>query len=202
MGISQRLFDLIPNTTLRNKNLLHGLYKTGDILGRPMQNRLIMGATAIVSQPFIDRHNKRVDEDTAKASMNRTIGKIIAGTTVGCIVRGCVYELIKRCTDMNISTDNWNNLLTPRSSHKVPQTMLQNMMRNYKTVLATLLAFGVMLFTNVLIDMPFTNAISNFLNKKSKNKNLEQIGQKPISSHMTPRDKIKDTFNIHKGGTR
>ena len=66
--------------------------------------------------------------------------------------------------------------------------MLQNMMRNYKTVLATLLAFGVMLFTNVLIDMPFTNAISNFLNKKSKNKNLEQIGQKPISSHMTPRE--------------
>ena len=29
-----------------------------------------------------------------------------------------------------------------------------------------------------------------------KNKNLEQIGQKPISSHMTPRDKIKDTFNM------
>ena len=119
MKISQRLFDMLPNLSVNNKDRLKVLNKIGDYMGRPFENRLIMGATAIATQPFIDEHNKRVDKDTARASRNRTIGKILAGTTVGCIVRSGVYNLINKCTVEDISVDRWDNFLTPRSSSKV-----------------------------------------------------------------------------------
>ena len=165
MRITQKLFDIIPNMTIKDGPGLKRLYKAGDIMGRPMQNRLIMGATAIVSQPFIDEHNKRVDKKTARASRNRTIGKILAGTAVGCVVRGGIFKFVNMTTNKDISTDRWDNLLTPRNSQRVMPHLYKNRMRNYKTVGATVLALVVMLFTNILIDMPLTNKIANFLNR-------------------------------------
>jgi len=198
MRISQRLFDLIPNRTIKDPKLLKKLYKVGDVLGRPMPNRLIMGVTAIMSQPFIDEHNKRVDEETARASRNRTIGKIVAGCFVGCCVRGGVYELVQRCTNKDISVDRWNNLFTPRISTTTSPTLFKNRMRNYKTVLATILSCIIMLGTNVLFDMPLTTAISNFLNKKDRKKINAPKTSTPIT--QTPKDKFKETFKIKTGG--
>lgn len=200
MKITQKLFDIIPNIAIKDGAGLKRLNKAGDIMGRPMQNRLIMGATAIVSQPFIDEHNKRVDKKTARASRNRTIGKILAGTAVGCFVRGGIFKLVNMTTNKDISIDRWDNVLTPRNSQKVPAHLFKNRMRNYRTVSATLLALGVMLFTNVLIDMPLTNKISNFLNKLDSKKTQEN--SMPIvqnSQVKPPTDKIKDAFNM-KGG--
>lgn len=197
MRITQKLFDIIPNMTIKDGPGLKRLYKAGDIMGRPMQNRLIMGATAIVSQPFIDEHNKRVDKKTARASRNRTIGKILAGTAVGCVVRGSIFKFVNMTTNKDISTDRWDNLLTPRNSQRVMPHLYKNRMRNYKTVGATVLALVVMLFTNVLIDMPLTNKIANFLNRHDNKlpheNNVPTTQAKPVQN---PTDKIKDTFKM------
>ena len=197
MRITQKIFDIIPNMTIKDGPGLKRLYKAGDIMGRPMQNRLIMGATAIVSQPFIDEHNKRVDKKTARASRNRTIGKILAGTAVGCVVRGGIFKFVNMTTNKDISTDRWDNLLTPRNSQRVMPHLYKNRMRNYKTVGATALALVVMLFTNILIDMPLTNKIANFLNrhdnKLSHENNVPTTQAKPAQN---PTDKIKDTFKM------
>lgn len=205
MRISQRLFDLFPNIGIRNDDVLKKLNRVGDIMGRPMQNRLIMGGTAILSQPYIDEHNKRVDKDTARAARNRTIGKIIAGTTVGCIVRLGVYKLVSMTTDKDISVDRWDNALTPRSSSKLPAHLSKNRMRNYRTALATILASIVMLSTNVLFDMPLTNKISNFLNKydsKRKQKHNEQINNAQVIIKPAS-DNIRTKFDLlNKGGSR
>lgn len=197
MRITQKLFDIIPNMTIKDGPGLKRLYKAGDIMGRPMQNRLIMGATAIVSQPFIDEHNKRVDKKTARASRNRTIGKILAGTAVGCVVRGGIFKFVNMTTNKDISTDRWDNLLTPRNSQRVMPHLYKNRMRNYKTVGATVLALVVMLFTNILIDMPLTNKIANFLNRHDNKlpheNNVPTTQAKPVQN---PTDKIKDTFKM------
>ena len=52
-----------------------------------VEQRIILGATALATQPFFDYYNKNVDEDTRKVSTARTIAKIIAGTAVGIAVR-------------------------------------------------------------------------------------------------------------------
>ena len=199
MGISQRLFDIIPNISISNKKVLRKLNKIGDVLGQPMPNRLIMGATAIVTQPFIDRYNKRVDDDTAKASCNRTIGKILAGTLVGCIVRGAVFKLVGKTTNTDIKNHRWDNLLTPRNIIRINPQFLKNRMRNYKTVYATIMSLLIMLITNFAIDMPLTNLISNFLNRKSQN--TQQLKQPPTPVQLKdPKERIKEKFNINKGG--
>lgn len=203
MGLSQKLFNLLPNIAVKDGKLLKRLNKAGDIMSRPMENRLIMGGTAIISQPFIDEHNKRVDKDTARASRNRTIGKILAGTFVGCMVRGAVFKLVNMTTDKDISVDRWNNFLTPRSSSKVMLQMLKNRLLNYRTAFATILSLFIMLGTNIVIDMPLTNKISNFLNKrdaKKKQRNMEL--ERPVQPLQPPAENIKDVFNMSsKGGS-
>lgn len=204
MKISQRLFDMLPNLSVNNKDRLKVLNKIGDYMGRPFENRLIMGATAIATQPFIDEHNKRVDKDTARASRNRTIGKILAGTTVGCIVRSGVYNLINKCTVEDISVDRWDNFLTPRSSSKVSRHLVTNKLRNYRTALSTIVAMVVMVGTNILFDVPLTTKISNYLNKRDAKKkqmgqNSQVVNPQPVDT--TPvKDKFFDAFNMKKGG--
>ncbi len=204
MKISQRLFDMIPNMSVNNKDRLKILNKIGDYMGRPFENRLIMGATAIATQPFIDEHNKRVDKETARTSRNRTIGKIIAGTAVGCIVRSGVYKLIQKTTSEDISIDRWDNFLTPRGSSKVSPHLQKNRLRNYRTVAATLIAMFVMIGTNILFDVPLTTRISNYLNKRDAKKKV-QMGNADSSTntnkYITPaKDRIKDKFNLSSGG--
>lgn len=171
-------------------------------MGRPMPNRLIMGGTAIVTQPFIDEHNKRVDKDTARASRNRTIGKIVAGTTVGCIVREAIYQLVQRTTNKDISVDRWNNYLTPRGITSLSPSVLKNMMRNYRSVFATILAMFVMVFTNLFFDAPLTTTISNYLNKRDAKKKAAKANINSVNQvqEVQVKDKIKDKFGISQGG--
>ena len=74
------------NLIISNETVKKGVNWAGKALHSPEQ-RLILGATALATQPFIDLNNKDVDEETRKISAARTIAKIIAGTTVGVLVR-------------------------------------------------------------------------------------------------------------------
>lgn len=49
--------------------------------------RLMYGATAICSQPFIEHFDKNVDKETKKSSIPRICAKILAGTSVGVATR-------------------------------------------------------------------------------------------------------------------
>jgi len=167
MKIYQKILDFIPNKTIENPKILNTI---GGFVGRPAENRAIMGITAIATQPYIDEHNKQVDKKTARASKNRTIGKIVAGTSVGCVVRKLTYDMVDKCTDIDLGVEKVSNFFTPRAIVDCNQEMLKNKMRNYKTALATILSLGAMLLTNFLIDMPLTTIISNHLNKKDTKK--------------------------------
>ena len=62
---------------IRNEYVKKGLDFAGKYLHAPEQ-RLLLGATALATQPFIDMHNKNVDKETRMMSVARTIAKIIA----------------------------------------------------------------------------------------------------------------------------
>lgn len=121
------------------------------------QQRLIMGVTAIASQPFIDYYNSNVDERTRKYSTCRTIAKIVAGTTVGVVVRAIAIKYsakyIKHVDVSKIATDVLRNAKD--------RAILQ------KTI-GDILGIGACLITNFLLDVPLTKAGTNFLAKQFK----------------------------------
>lgn len=73
-------------------------YKTAGREISSAENRLILGATALMSQPFIDFHNRKIDEDTRRVAVCRTIAKIIAGTATGYAVRKISIKGIQACS--------------------------------------------------------------------------------------------------------
>ena len=65
--IINKIVQKIPTVTLKNGKTLNSLKWIGQHISSP-ENRLILGVTALASQPFIDLHNRHVDENTKKVS--------------------------------------------------------------------------------------------------------------------------------------
>lgn len=125
------------------------------------ENRLILGASALMTQPFIDASNKSVDDETRRYSICRTVAKILACTTTGYFIRkGCIKSI-----------DAFTKLpseITPDMKFKKIRSCLlptvkytKDGLAQHKNTLGTLLALGVMLFTNFLIDAPLTKWLTN-----------------------------------------
>ena len=93
--VAQKIIDTLPSHTQKESARKREEWnKFDNWISKPAQNRAIMGLTAIITQPAIDYHNHKVDEETRRVSRNRTIAKIIAGTCVGILVRGSAYEAV------------------------------------------------------------------------------------------------------------
>ena len=160
--IKKSIFDAIPEATIKSKNI--DTWKAVDeVLSRPAENRVIMGTTALLTQPWIDIANKDVDEKTRKISKNRTIAKIIAGTSVGILVRGLSYKLVGNFTDIN-GTGKFSQALLPK---KFIDEIKNNpkFLNNYKSALSTGIAILAMCITNFLLDAPLTVYLTNKMNK-------------------------------------
>ena len=142
-------------------------------MSNPAVNRAIMGATALVLQPPIDCFNKSVDEETRKISVCRTLAKIIAGTSVGILVRGSSHQIIKKMTDISAKGKH-SRALVPKSSIKafMKDPVLLN---NHRSALSTSLAILAMCFTNFLIDAPLTVYLTNKFKGKSLDRDKEKM---------------------------
>ena len=92
-SVTSRVAEWIPAMTIAGEKANGAINWIGRNISTP-QNRVILGASALMSQPFIDMHNRKVDEDTRKVSAARTVAKIIAGTLTGFFVRyGCIKAI-------------------------------------------------------------------------------------------------------------
>lgn len=172
--IEQKLIDIIPEKTFTAEgNKLERYEKVDGLISRPDVNRLIMGATAITTQPVIDYYNHRVDDETRVVSRNRTISKIVAGTTVGILVRGLCYRLVTKMTDIS-STKKYSRSLLPKGEWQEIFKRVPKWLGNYKSALATGLALAVMLITNFALDAPLTVYFTNKLNAKSPQLNKKK----------------------------
>lgn len=166
-NLKQKIVDKLPEITIKDGNgRIDKWNKVNDIISRPAENRLIMGATAILTQPVIDSFNKRVDEDTRTVSRNRTIAKIIAGTSVGILVRGSCYKLIGKLTDIN-GKNKLNKSLLPKNFLNEIRSN-QTFLKNHRSTLSMLAAIIAMCFTNFLLDAPLTVYLTNKLNARSE----------------------------------
>jgi len=141
------------------------------------ENRFILGASALLSQPFIDLSNKKIDEDTRKTSAARTIAKIIVGTTTGVIIRHSCIKLIEQ---MCKTSSKNGKPLSKFSQFLVPKNIDSSMLeshnfKQYKNVIGSIVALVVMLFTNFLVDMPLTKWLTNRLITKLENDKQKEV---------------------------
>lgn len=197
LNIRRRLFELFPKIELNSEKFNN----IGTYLSRPHVNRAVMGGTALLTQPFIDYNNPKVDEDTAKVSTARTIGKILAGTMVGCAVRwGCYVGVgaLTKTGDKAISLRR-NTLLMPDEKTIIRLAKnAKDWLKNYRSIVSTIIGLGVMLITNVALDVPITNFITQKILKhfnikeKSNPKQQESIKSEPGSYDV--RKKFEDIF--------
>lgn len=166
-GLKSRLFGLLPNITI---NKYKGLERLGTTIARPDVGRAILGATALCTQPFIDFYNRRVDEETAGVSTCRTIAKIIACSGVGIAVRWSSLKLVNLFTNLSKTAPKWKKWLLP--SEKIQQILSAknvDWIKNHRSTIGSIVALGAMLATNVLLDVPLTNYLSNKLLAKRDN---------------------------------
>lgn len=160
----QRALNAVPNMNLSgNTNWIN---KAGEKISSAEQ-RLILGASALMSQPFIDAHNKNVDEKTRKVSVARTIAKIIAGTATGFAIRkGCIKAIKAMSQPRGANVQKWKTFFTPKDITKTNTDAFTQ----YRNAMGTVVALVVMMFTNFLIDAPLTKFLTNTLIKKQENK--------------------------------
>jgi len=172
--LKQKALDALPNATFNDSEANRKAWnKFSDIVSRPMENRILMGTTAMLTQPVIDYHNKKVDKDTREVSRNRTIAKIIAGTASGILVRGSSQYIIESLTNTTAKSRFLKSLLPEKHLKSLLKTT--EFLKNYRNTLSTILAILAMCVTNFVIDAPLTVFLTNHFNAKSKEKNLKEI---------------------------
>lgn len=168
----QKVVDAMPRMIISDEKTLNSLKWIGEKVSSP-QNRLILGVSALLSQPFIDLSNKKVDEDTRKVSTARTVAKIIAGTLTGVAIRSaCIHSIDAFTKYPDEITENMK--FKKLRSLFAPSKGILKDLNQYKKSFGTILSLVVMVFTNFLIDAPLTKFLTNkFIDgiKKNDDKN-------------------------------
>lgn len=144
-------------------------------------NRLLMGFTALMTQPFFDLYNKKVDDKTRTVSCARTLSKIIAGTSVGVMVR---YLCIRACESFTkldfkkVEGKGLKNFWANHHSWFVPETkdvITIAKMKKYRSILGTFIATAVMIGTNFWFDAPITKFLTNKFNNKFEKAGIAKL---------------------------
>ncbi len=176
----KKIYNYIPSWTIQGKKTTKSLRWIGQHISSP-QNRLILGATALMSQPFIDLYNKRVDEETRKVSAARTVAKIIAGTLTGFTVRYlCILAVDKMTKPLNTKRLKNRKLQTFFTPKKLPHSMLK-----YKQALGTIISLAVMTVTNILIDAPLTQYLTNkFVHNEKEYEKFKEFQKNLIKNNQ------------------
>lgn len=169
--VTQKIASVVPSMTVANEKATHAIEYIGEHLSAP-HNRLILGVSALMSQPFIDLSNKKVDEKTRKVSAARTVAKIIAGTLTGVAIRsGCIHGInaMSKLPEELADTTKFKALRMLFTPDVAKLGVLKNL-KHYKNALGTIVSLVVMVFTNFLIDAPLTKFLTNlFIDKINKN---------------------------------
>ena len=159
----QGALDLLPDATFNKPKTVKMISDIGHDISSA-ENRLILGVTALMTQPFIDAKNKNVDEETRRVSVCRTIAKIIAGTLTGYAIRKGAIKAIRAWSQLPApGVSRYRTLFTPKGARSTNTEAF----KQYQNAMGTVVALVVMMFTNFIIDAPLTKFLTNLMVKNS-----------------------------------
>lgn len=165
-SVQQSLLNMLPNAEYSGPKSIKNIKKIGENISSAEQ-RLILGASALMSQPFIDANNKNVDEETRKVSVCRTIAKIIAGTATGFLIRkGCINAIKAFSKAPGKGIPKYKTIFTPKNIKDINSDSYMQ----YRNAMGTVVALVVMMITNFVIDAPLTKFLTNLLVKNQEDK--------------------------------
>lgn len=175
--VVQKIIDAVPeHTSNESAKKLDRWNKIDNWVSKPAQNRAIMGVTALMTQPFIDYNNKKVDKETRKMAFFNRLAVILAGTSVGIfIVRGPIHTLTEKMTNLKGKYKLSKTFLPKKYLSEIEQN--ESFLKNHRVALSTFLAVSACTITNFLLDAPltiyFTNLFQDKFCKKKNKKNTE-----------------------------
>lgn len=174
VSISKKIVSLIPKREFNGERSEKVIKWFGKNISAP-ENRVIIGVTALLTQPFIDYYNKKVDEKTRKVSCARTIGKIVAGTLTGYAVRkGCIKLTQKYSQLGDVGGKTIKKFFTPS---KAPKEMTYAY-KQYQNAMGMVFAVVGLCFTNFIFDAPLTNYLTNKITKVFKEEQQGGLSEK------------------------
>lgn len=167
MKVTDKIVNIIPARKFNGKRSERFLNWFGKHISTP-ENRLIIGISALASQPFIDLYNNKVDEKTRIVSCARTIAKTVSGTIIGVAVRLGFTKLTQNYSELgDVGNKNYKKFFTPSAAiipHKKTYAYKQ-----YQNAMGMLLSVAALLITNFAIDAPLTIFLTNRLTKNFEN---------------------------------
>ena len=174
------LYNKVPSVSVMSDKVINRVNHIGQKWTSPQQ-RLITGVTALMTQPFIDYKNKDVDEKPRKASVARTIAKIVVGTATGFAVRYACIKGIKYMSklpsEVKVSKEFSKKLqtfFTPKDENYLKS---EDAREQYRNAMGTILSLLVMLVTNFKVDAPCTKLLANRIIKhQEKQDSLKSKG--------------------------
>lgn len=161
LKITDKIVSIIPKREFSGGYSEKFINWCGKHISTP-ENRVIIGVTALMSQPFIDLYNKEVDENTRKVSCARTIAKNIAGMLSGFAVRAGFIKLTQKFSKLGNVDNKLLKFFTPL---KAPEKMTFAY-RQYQNAMGMVFAIAGLCITNFAFDVPVTNYLTNKINKK------------------------------------
>ena len=175
--IAQKVLDTLPSHTQKESARCRDEWnKIDNWASKPMQNRGIMGVTALLTQPFIDYNNKQVDEETRKMAFLNRCAVILSGTTVGMfVVRGPLYTAIEKMTDLK-GESKFSKALLPKK-YLSEMSKNEKFVKNYRSALSMAVALGAMCVTNFVLDAPLTIFLTNYFKDKFAERHEEKQAQ-------------------------
>lgn len=172
-NLQQGIINSIPQTTYTSDKSVSRIGKIGREISSAEQ-RLILGASALMSQPFIDAHNRNVDEETRKVSVARTVAKIIAGTFTGYFIRkGCIKAISSWSKLPAKGVPKYKSLFVP-TAKDLKINVNSDAFKQYQNAFGTIAALLVMMVTNFAIDLPLTKFLTNIFVDKTNEHNKKK----------------------------
>lgn len=171
---------------ISNRNIEKFINYSGKKLNAPQQS-VVMGVTAVIFQPYINRKNKKLDNDTRDMAVARSIGKNITGNFFDFITRVAsifavgglskyIINDVKNEDDLvtEISPKNKiKDILTPNLKEnyiKIPHKEFLKDYKSYRMAMGALLATGIAVFVKTMVELPVTKKLTEIFYKREKSK--------------------------------
>lgn len=168
---------------IRDKNIEKFINYSGKKLNAPQQS-IIMGVSSLVFQPYINRKNKQLDEDTRDMAVARSIGKSITGNisdfltrvfSIFAVAKLSNYAINKVNTDddfvMEIKPKSKLDIFTPNLKEDFvprPKKEFLKDFKSYRMAMGALVATGLAVFVKTTVELPATKFLTDYFYRKER----------------------------------
>lgn len=168
---------------IRGKNIEKFINYSGRKLNAPQQS-VIMGVSSLIFQPYINRKNKQLDDETRNMAVARSIGKSITGNVSDFLTRVFSIFAVAKLSNYAInkvnSDDDFVTEIKPKSKLDIftpklkegfipcSQKEFLKDFKSYQMAMGALVATGLAVFVKTTVELPATKFLTDYFYRMEK----------------------------------